>query len=227
MPACSFALRSAFPPRSARPLVWIVLTAFLSVVPMAQPGASDPVTYRPPVEGPVTDPFRPPPRPWMAGNRGVEYSPAPGTPVASAGPGTVIFAGPVAGTLHVTVAHPDGLRTSYSFLSSISVVRGRVVEGGALLGRSGPVLHWGVRDPDGNYLDPMSLLGRPRSAVLVAGGDDGALPGRTVPGRGETSPSREGRPAWVDRLFAPLRAAVLEDPPSLHRVRFGAIVEAT
>lgn len=215
MPACTSALLASLA---------------LVVVLFAQPAAAEPVTYRPPVEVPVTDPFRPPPRPWMAGNRGVEYSLAAGTPVASAGRGTVTFAGPVAGSLHVTVTHPDGLRTSYSHLSSVSVVRGQSVEGGAVLGRSGTVLHWGVREPDGTYIDPLSLLGRPRGAVLVAGGDDGALPGRNPPGRnprgrGETPPPRV-RPEWVTRLFAPFRTALTDRPPALGRMHFGPFVEA-
>ncbi|MEZ5138666.1 MAG: hypothetical protein R2711_07815 [Acidimicrobiales bacterium] len=33
-------------------------------------------TYRPPTDGAVLDPFRPPPQPWLAGNRGIEYRPS-------------------------------------------------------------------------------------------------------------------------------------------------------
>src|SRR5437764_14605541 len=79
------------------------------------------VRYDPPVDAPVVDPFRPPPEPWAAGNRGIDYGTAPGTPVRAAAPGEVVFAGQVGGTLHVVVLHADGLRTSYSFLARISV----------------------------------------------------------------------------------------------------------
>ena len=42
----------------------------------------------------------------------------------AANDGVVSFAGAVAGTLHVTVAHAGGLRTSYSFLADVSVRAG-------------------------------------------------------------------------------------------------------
>ena len=84
------------------------------------------VRYRPPVDAPVTDPFRPPLTPYGPGNRGIEYATVPGTLVRAAADGLVVFAGPVAGALHVTVLHGDGIRTSYSFLAVIRVRRGPV-----------------------------------------------------------------------------------------------------
>ena len=48
----------------------------------------------------------------------------PHSPVRAAGDGEVVFAGSVAGSLHLTVAHPDGLRTSYSFLTTLEVATG-------------------------------------------------------------------------------------------------------
>lgn len=115
-------------------------------------------SYRPPVEAPLVDPFRPPPGPYAAGNRGHEYATAPGTPVVASGDGTVAFAGQVGGTLHVTVGHPDGLRTSYSFLAAVTVRRGQRVRAGEALGVAGVRLHFGVRDPADTYLDPALLL---------------------------------------------------------------------
>src|SRR3989442_1538808 len=35
--------------------------------------------YRPPVDAPVADPFRPPGQQWGSGNRGLEYAARPGT----------------------------------------------------------------------------------------------------------------------------------------------------
>src|SRR5690242_4351821 len=81
---------------------------------------SSPVSYVPPVDAPVIDPFRPPPNPYAAGNRGLEYGTAPGDPVRASADGIVIFAGQVGGTLHITIRHADGLRTSYSFLATIT-----------------------------------------------------------------------------------------------------------
>ncbi|MGI8794202.1 MAG: murein hydrolase activator EnvC family protein [Acidimicrobiales bacterium] len=116
------------------------------------------VAYRPPVDAPVTDPFRPPAQRWGAGNRGVEYGTQPGTRVRAAGAGVVSFAGQVGGTLHVTVAHRDGVRTSYSFLASISVRRGQTVRGGQVVGITGERrLHFGARRGTA-YFDPLSLF---------------------------------------------------------------------
>lgn len=119
-------------------------------------GTQEQVDYDPPVDAPVTDPFRPPPRPWLPGNRGIEFATSPGTPVRSAARGVVSFAGAVAGALHVTVTHPDGIRTSYSFLASIAVAAGAAVAKGQVVGRSGERLHVGARRGD-TYVDPASL----------------------------------------------------------------------
>src|SRR5205085_1070721 len=64
--------------------------------------------YRPPVDASVVDPFRPPPQPWAAGNRGLDYATRPGQEVRAAADGEVVFAGAVADSLHVVLLHPDG-----------------------------------------------------------------------------------------------------------------------
>jgi hypothetical protein len=117
--------------------------------------------YVPPVDAPVTDPFRPPEQRWGAGNRGLEYATEPGTVVRASAEGEVVFAGPVAGALHVTVRHPDGLRTSYSFLASVDVQVGQQVLQGDPLGTTGDLLHLGARSGDA-YLDPASLFDHER-----------------------------------------------------------------
>lgn len=125
-------------------------------------------TYHPPVDAPVIDPFRPPPVRWAAGHRGLLYATVPGTPVLAVGPGVVTFAGAVAGTLWVTVQHPDGIRTSTS-LASIAVVRGQAVTGSTVIGLAGPRLHLGARRGD-TYIDPASLWGQrsgPPRVILV------------------------------------------------------------
>lgn len=120
------------------------------------PGA---LTYRPPVVAPVSDPYRPPPKPWMAGNRGIEYATVPGSVVRSIGPGVVAFAGPVAGSLHVTILHPDGLRSSYSYLAAVRVRVGARLAAGVAVGVAGNRLHLGIRR-DKAYVDPASLWGQ-------------------------------------------------------------------
>lgn len=133
-----------------------------------------PEVHRPPVDAPVVDDFRAPPEPWSAGNRGIDYATAPGASVAASAGGRVTFAGPVGGQLHVTIAHPDGLRTTYAFLATVSVTAGDVVPAGGVVGTSAGRFHFGVRDAQGNYLDPADLLAV-GVARLVPGGDDGAV----------------------------------------------------
>lgn len=166
-------------------VVWVVIGA-------ASPGGAGPVaagsppnratgqvppptgTYRPPVDAPVIDPFRPPPHPYGPGNRGLTYAVAPLTPVRAVGDGEVVFAGAVGGALHVTIRHGDGLRTSYSYLAALAVGAGTRVATGAVIGWSTEVLHLGLRTPDGTYLDPALLWSGRWEPRLVPGGDDGA-----------------------------------------------------
>jgi hypothetical protein len=163
-------------------LVVAALVATTLVVPPSAAAASEAspstVRYGPAVAGPVLEGFDPPPKPWMAGNRGTDYQVEPGSPVVAAAEGEVVFAGAVAGALHVTVRHPDGLRTSYSFLAEVTVHAGQKVVRGQTVGVAGGPVHVGVRTPDGTYLDPQALLSgalRPH-VVLVPGTDDGLDP---------------------------------------------------
>ncbi len=132
----------------------VVCSASLAVPVAAGPG---PRRYVPPVDAPVSDPFRPPSRPYGPGNRGLEYATAAGTPVHAVADGRVTFAGSVAGSLHVTVRHADGVRTTYSFLARIDVVLGQQVRQGALVGATAGALHFGARRGDA-YFDPASLF---------------------------------------------------------------------
>ena len=147
---------------------------FVCLTPVAAVAASS-GDYRAPSDAPIVDHFRPPPKPWMAGNRGIDYGTEPGAHVWAAADGRVIFAGEVGGQLHVTVEHLDGLRTSYSFLESISVGVGYRVHAGDVVGIAGGPFHFGVRAPDNSYLDPEALLaGSLRPSVrLVPGTDQG------------------------------------------------------
>ncbi|HYI62781.1 MAG TPA: M23 family metallopeptidase [Acidimicrobiales bacterium] len=154
--------------------------ASVVLVAPAAPGGDDRVAYAPPVRAPVVDPFRPPPRPWLPGNRGIEYATGPGTEVRAAGRGTVTFAGPVAGSRHVTAAHPDGVRTSYSYLAVVRVAVGQAVSRGTVVGVAGARLHVGARRGH-HYIDPASLwsAGPPRVQLVPL---DGAGPGRVGAG---------------------------------------------
>jgi len=150
--------------------------------PTARAGPPEPPAYVAPVEAPVVDPFRPPAGPYGAGNRGLEYGTAPGTPVQAAADGSVTFAGTVAGTRHVTVLHADGLRTSYSFLEEVHVVVGQRVVQGHVVGTTTGHLHLGARRGDA-YLDPASLFGPARPQVRLVPFDE-------PPGNGPSSERR-------------------------------------
>lgn len=111
------------------------------------------VWHRRPLRAPVVDRFRLPDGPFGAGNRGWEYATSPGTPVAATAGGTVTFAGPVAGNLHVSVLHADGVRSTYSYLSALLVEVGHEVAAGQALGRSTQRFQIGFLRGS-TYLDP-------------------------------------------------------------------------
>jgi murein DD-endopeptidase MepM/ murein hydrolase activator NlpD len=124
--------------------------------------------YVPPVDAPVVDPFRAPASPYAAGNRGLDYETIPGQPVTAIGDGVVVFAGQVAHQRFVTILHPDGLRSSYSWLASISVSVGERVDRGQQLGVAGGRFQLGVRRGSA-YLDPARLFGRGRARLVPTG----------------------------------------------------------
>lgn len=138
----------------------------LAVVWSAGPDAvSATPGYRRPVRGPIVRRFEPPPTPFAAGHRGIDMAVQIGTPVLAAADGVVAFAGRIGFELFVSIDHADGIRTTYSFLSTISVSRGDVVTRGSPVGTSGPGhagstdphLHFGARIGE-EYLDPEPLL---------------------------------------------------------------------
>lgn len=118
-----------------------------------------------PLRGPVLRHFEAPASPFGAGHRGIDLGAEPGTVVRASATGIVSFAGPVGGALFVSIDHPGGLRTTYSFLSSVQVRRGASVAQGDPVARSGaghagalePHLHFGLRAGD-DYLDPEPAL---------------------------------------------------------------------
>jgi murein DD-endopeptidase MepM/ murein hydrolase activator NlpD len=166
-----------------------------------------------PVAGRVVRPFQSPAFRFGPGHLGVDFAAAPGSPARAAGAGTVVFAGVVAGTMHVVISHTGelhagelhegDLRTSYSFLASIRVRTGEEVARGAVIGTTGgrgdqhdgSVLHVGVRVGD-TYIDPMQLFGPPdltavvRLAPVGPGGPGTAPAGRTAAALGLPVPSR-------------------------------------
>lgn len=144
------------------------------------PAAATEVAYVAPVDAEILDRFRAPPSPYGPGNRGVDYATTPGAPVGAAAPGVVVFAGPVAGSSHVTVLHADGIRTTYAFLASVSVRRGQRVAAGEEVGRAGESLHWSAR-AGAAYLDPLALVaaGRGSGRARLVPDDESPAPAST------------------------------------------------
>jgi murein DD-endopeptidase MepM/ murein hydrolase activator NlpD len=125
-----------------------------------------PGSYAWPVVGPVIRGFIAPPNQFGAGHRGIDIAVPFGSPVHASNDGVVSFAGWVGGALYVSIDHADGVRTTYSWLSSVAVSKGESVGRGDVIGASGhghpqiptPHLHFGARIGD-VYIDPMILLG--------------------------------------------------------------------
>ena len=116
--------------------------------------------------------FDPPPKPWLAGNRGVDLAATANQEVHAAGTGVVSFAGQIAhiGVVSVT---SGALRTTYEPLE-VSVHQGELVTAGTVLGRltaagshcpPAACLHWGLLRGD-QYLDPLALLGLEQVRLL-------------------------------------------------------------
>ena len=116
--------------------------------------------------------FTPPSAPWAPGHRGVDLASNAGATVRAAGPGTVRFAGMLAGRFVVSIAHliavpgrGTGWRTTYEGVRpSVSV--GDELAAGQPIGLLDPkgahcfCLHWGLRRGT-DYADPMMLLSGP------------------------------------------------------------------
>ncbi|WP_203779922.1 murein hydrolase activator EnvC family protein [Paractinoplanes rishiriensis] len=160
----------------------LALITAVSLAPHPAPAAPAPVPASrfgwPLAAGSVVRRFDPPPRPWLAGHRGVDLAGAPAAEVRAvevraAGAGTVVYAGVLAGRGVISVAHPGGLRTTYEPVTP-SVAVGAVVPAGSALGTleaghpgcpATACLHWGLRRGD-TYLDPLILLGLGRVRLL-------------------------------------------------------------
>ncbi len=132
----------------------------------ADPTDTDPVGVWPLVPEPeVVDGFDPPDSPYGAGHRGVDLAGAPGQPVRTSLPGTVTYAGPLAGRGVVVVDHGETRTTYEPVAASVSI--GDVLAAGDRIGTlqvpgshcfPRACLHWGwIRGE--TYLDPLRLVG--------------------------------------------------------------------
>ena len=153
-------------------------------------GETDPVgtwPLRPDPE--VVHGFDPPATPWGAGHRGVDLLGHPGQVVRSALPGTVSYAGVLAGRGVVVVSH-GATRTTYQpVAAAVDLAVGDPVGAGQRLGlleaagshcapRS--CLHWGWLEGT-TYLDPLRLVGLGPVRLLPFLGEGAAPGGVPVP----------------------------------------------
>lgn len=132
------------------------------------PPDPDPVGVWPLVPQPeVRQGFAPPESPYGAGHRGVDLAGVAGQRVRSALPGTVTYAGSLAGRGVVVVDH-GSTRTTYEPVAA-SPSLGEQVSAGGVIGRlqlhgshcfPRACLHWGwIRNSDDVYLSPLRLVG--------------------------------------------------------------------
>ena len=135
-----------------------------------------------PVQGAVVRGFDARDGPYGPGHRGIDVAAPEGTIARAPAAGTVVFAGPVAGTTWVSLLVAPGVRVTLGPL--LDPTAARRVRLGDPLGRVGPghrvggvTLHLSAR-VDGVYVDPLAYLvdrPRPRLAPLSS---PGGLPGR-------------------------------------------------
>jgi hypothetical protein len=183
-------------------VVALVVVASPTVADAASTGAAG--TWVRPVSGAIVRPFAAPQTRYGPGHRGADLAAPSGTSVVAAGDGVVAFAGDVAGSRHVVIAHAGGLKTGYSFLSGIDVASGARVKRGTRIGTTGGsgaehgagALHFSLRIND-DYVDPMVLFAPPDLSLLVH------LAPPHGPDEGPVSPAREQR-ILADAFGAPV-----------------------
>lgn len=153
-------------------------------------GPAQPVSYQPPVNGPVTSGFGHRERPTAGAtsdHHGIDFGVPVGTPVAAAAGGTVIPAPAGQGGLgnSVWIRHPDGSTTIYGHLEHPGPAPGTQVQAGENIGQSGatgtvtgPNLHFEYLDAQGHPRDPRPLL-HPAGAAPATG--DQSAPGGDYP----------------------------------------------
>ncbi len=167
-------------------LTALLLAAVLTVPTVPTARTADPVgvwPLQPPPE--VVHAFDPPDSPYGAGHRGVDLLGSTGQPVLAALPGTVTYAGALAGRGVVVVDH-GSTRTTYEPVAATVAVGAAVAAGGRIgtLQLSGShcfpraCLHWGWIEGE-TYLDPLRLVGAGPVRLLPLWRDEPVARGRS------------------------------------------------
>lgn len=169
--------------------------------------------------------FDAPDAPWGAGHRGIDIAAAAGGPVLAPADGTVWFAGVVVDRPVLSIEHAGGVLTSFEPVEPL-VERGDAVVAGQVVATllpghrpCGTCLHMGVRI-DGEYVNPLLLLGAERAVLLPL--DRGAVTA-SGPGMGGAIGIGEALEGHVGVDLRRAEARVPED--LLHRAQVGATVE--
>ncbi len=163
-----------------------LLPSFLLSLGLTAPGlGADPVGGWPlDPEPAVVRPFEAPADPYAAGHRGVDLAGLVGQTVRTALPGTVTYAGMLAGRGVVVVSH-GATRTTYEPVNASVAVGQRVSRGDPLgsLEQWGShclprvCLHWGWIEGR-TYLDPLRLVGAGPVRLLPLWRDEPVTAGR-------------------------------------------------
>ena len=152
-----------------RPLVLGILLT-MSIMGLSQPGSSTSghfdqnrscVGLDPPSDGNISTGFAPGAN--YSGHWGIDYRDDADRYIVAAAAGRVTFSGLVVENLVVTIDHGGGLKTSYSYLDRITVMRGQRIGRGEVIGQAGSRpfhddVHFSVRI-EGVYINPEPLLG--------------------------------------------------------------------
>jgi murein DD-endopeptidase MepM/ murein hydrolase activator NlpD len=124
----------------------------------------------------VSDPFRQPSCDQCAGNRGIEYSTKPGTPIIAGASGVVSYSGVVANKKYLVIKTPAGRRLTYGSILTSDLRNGNSVVAGQIIGTTSNTLFFGIRESSalgGIYVDPAKYLTQNNQflsgAVLVSG----------------------------------------------------------
>jgi murein DD-endopeptidase MepM/ murein hydrolase activator NlpD len=130
----------------------------------------------------VSDPFRQPSCDRCAGNRGIEYTTKPGTPIIAGASGVVSYSGVVANKKYLVIKTAAGRRLTYGSILTSDLRIGNSVVVGQIIGTTSNMLYFGVRESvitnsRDIYVDPAKYLDQNNQfssrAVLVSGADKG------------------------------------------------------
>ena len=142
---------------------------------VSSPGAVPQWSWPVPPPIVVVAPFRAPPTPYAAGHRGIDLAVRPDAAIRAAAPGTVSFAGQVAGRGVVAIDHGDGVVSAIEPIAATTAA-GAAVAAGDVIGTvssgghcAAGCVHFGVRI-DGEYVSPFLFLGGLPRAVLLPSG---------------------------------------------------------